>query len=359
MPRPNPIITNLPQLPLKSPCSTDALMPWLVKSRAELGELKGFTAVFRTNPGLISPIFLIEATDSLWLDGINTSRETILENQLLNDSEQSFDNRQVFHHRNALINGREILTAKKNGEFNFNELLPLFSEKKTGNLRTESISLPRISAPFQLNQFPDHKQVKELNNELEHFIKDEDPSYDALVRCIVASARFDSIRPLPESGSRSSRVLFQLLLVRSGLLAEPILLLSPHLRKNIDVCVRLYQEAVSQGDWCPYVKFMLHGISIQAKETKDRLEKLLGLYYNTMGQVKEKCAQIFMPELVDSIFHLPVISPLRLSSKLNIHYTTATRYLKKLEEEGFLENKQSGKYQLYSNKALIELLNRS
>lgn len=358
MPRPNPIITNLPQLPLKSPCSTDALMPWLVKSRAELGELKGFTAVFRTNPGLISPMFLIEATDSLWLDGIISSRETILENQLLNESEQSFDNRQVFHYRNALINGREILAVKKNGEPIINELLPLFLEKNSGNFRSESITLPRVSAPFQTSQFPDHKQVKELTGELEQFTKDEDPSYDPLVRCIVASARFDSIRPLPESGSRSSRILFQLLLIRSGLLAEPVLLISHHLKKNIDVSVRLYQEAISQGDWCPYIKFMLHGISIQAKETKDRLEKLLGLYYHTMGQVKEKCAQIFMPGLVDSIFHLPVISPLRLSAKLDIHYTTATRYLKKLEDEGFVENKQAGKYQLYSNKPLIELLNQ-
>jgi len=112
MPRPLAIIANLPQLPSKSPCSTDSLMPWLVKSRAELGELKGFTAVFRTNPGLIGPMFLIEATDSLWLDGISSSRETILENQLLNDSEQSFENRQVFQYRNVLVSGRDAVLTK-------------------------------------------------------------------------------------------------------------------------------------------------------------------------------------------------------------------------------------------------------
>ena len=358
MPRPVPAISNLPQLPQKSPCSTDSLMPWLVKSRAELGELKGFTAVFRTNPGLIGPILLIEATDSLWLDGIGSSREIILENQLLNDSEQSFENRQVFRYRNSLINGRDMVATKKYGEPVLQDLLDILSDKKSGTLRTTGITPPRLSAPFQLNQFPDHGQVKELTDELARFVADDDPSYDPLVRCIIAAARFDSIRPLSESGSRASRSLFQMLLIRSGLLTEPILLVSNHLKKNIDVSIRLYQEAVLQGDWCPYVKFMLHGISIQAKETKDRLEKILALYYRTAGEIKEKCAQIFTPELVDAIFHLPVISPLRLSAKLNIHYTTATRYLKKLEEEGFVENKQSGKYQLYSNKSLIDLLNQ-
>jgi len=353
-----PIIANLPPLPAKSPCSTDSLMPWLVKSRAELGELKGFTAVFRTNPGLIGPMFLIEATDSLWLDGISSSRETILENQLLNDSEQSFENRQVFQYRNVLVSGRDAVLTKKNNEHILQNLLKVWSDTNSEVLRTNGITPPRLSAPFQLNQFPDHGKVKELTNELEHFITDDDPSYDPLVRCIIAAARFDSIRPFSEGGSRTSRALFQIIMIRAGLMTEPILMISHHLKKNIEVSLRLYQEAVLQGDWCPYIKFMLHGISIQAKETKDRLEKILGLYYRTSTEIKQKCAQIFMPELVDAIFHLPVISPLRLSAKLNIHYTTATRYLKKLEEEGFVENKQSGKYQLYSNKSLIDLLNQ-
>jgi hypothetical protein len=42
---------------------------------------------------------------------------------------------------------------------------------------------------------------------------------------------------------------------------------------------------------------------------------------------------------------------------MGIHYTTATRYLRKLTEMKFVVNNKVGKYQLYVNKNLINLLN--
>jgi hypothetical protein len=61
--------------------------------------------------------------------------------------------------------------------------------------------------------------------------------------------------------------------------------------------------------------------------------------------------------LVKVLFSTPIITPVKLSSLLGMHYTTASRYLKELHQKGFLQNTKVGKYQLYINKRLIDVLN--
>jgi len=61
--------------------------------------------------------------------------------------------------------------------------------------------------------------------------------------------------------------------------------------------------------------------------------------------------------LVELIFATPIITPVRLAAVMGMHYTTATRHLKKLTEMNFLVNRRVGKYQLYINQTLINMLN--
>jgi len=353
-----PIIVELPLLPFQSPCGIESLMPWLVKSRSEVGELKGYSSVFSRSPELIHSFFLLDAVDTLALDGILSSKESALESQLLNDSEQSVENRQSLRFRSALLWGKNQLDRQPINEFLIKSIQSHLTAKETDSFRSKNVGQIKNGSPFSVNQFPAAEQIKPLIENLLSFIQLEDPDMDPLVRAIMASAQFEAIRPFDEGAVKLSRILMQLLLKQSGLLSEPLLLLSSHIRKNPEAYSKLYQQAVFQKNWCPYIKFMLHGISLQAKESREKLSGIDTLYHRSQEDIKKKCAQIYTRELVDAIFHLPIISPLRLSSKLDIHYTTATRYLKKLDSEGFLENRQSGKYQLYSNKPLIQLLNQ-
>ena len=347
---------ELLMLPAQSPCSTESFMPWLVKSRSELGELKGYTSVFSRKNDLIHSFYLLDAVDSLALDGVLSTKESVLESQLLNESEQSVENKQALRIRKGLLWGKEQIGSRTLTEAVLKELHATLSGKKTDEFRSKATVSVKQNTPLPLSQLPDPKKIKPLIENLLQFIKQEDTSFDPLVRGIMAAAQFEAIRPFEEGSGRTARALFHLMLVQAGLAKDPILRSSHHIRKNIDAYSRLFQDAVVNGNWCPYIKFMLHGLALQARETREKLAGIENLYYKTQESVKTKCTQIYTPELVDALFLLPVISPLRLSSKLNIHYTTATRYLKKLESDGFLENKQSGKYQLYLNKSLIQLL---
>ena len=350
-------VIKLTPLPAQSPCAPESIITWLVKSRAELGELKGYTSVFSRKPELLYSFFLIDAVDNMALDGTISTKEHALECQLLNEAEQTLESKHTLRLRNALNWAKSELSRQNSiSETLLKNVHSIVTGKKTENFRDRIITNGKNSSVLQLSSFPDPKKIKHTMDEIMQFIKLDDPSFDPLVRSIIATAQFEALRPFEDSGSRTSRIFFYMLLMQNGLLKEPALLLSSHLRKNTEAHNRIFQDAVHKGNWCPYVKFMLHGISIQARETREKLKSMEDLYYEWQREVGRKCAQIYTPELVDALFQLPIISPLRLSSRLNIHYTTATRYLKKLEQYKFVENKPTGKYQLYYNKQLLQFL---
>lgn len=357
MPKSELSFLELSALPAQQPCQTESLMPWLVKARAEIGELKGYTSVFSKTPDLLYSIYLLDAVDTIALDGTIFTKELALENQLLNEPEQSMEIKQMMRLRNALHWSKvELLRSNEISERFMKNVHSIITGKKTDAFRDKNVVSGKNNASIQQSRLPEAKQIKILFDDLLQFIQKDDPGFDPLVRSIIAAGQFEALRPFEDTGNRTARIFFYLLLLKSGLLKEPLLLLSSHLRKNSEGYNRIFEEAIHSGNWCPYVKFMLHGISLQAKETREKLTTVEELHHQWQHDVKKKCAQIYSTELVDTLFQLPVISPLRLSSRLNIHYTTATRYLKKLEQNKFLENKSSGKYQLYTNKQVIQLI---
>lgn len=62
-------------------------------------------------------------------------------------------------------------------------------------------------------------------------------------------------------------------------------------------------------------------------------------------------------DIAEQLFLNPILSPVNLGRSLDVHYTTASRYLKSLEEAGILEHVEYGKYQLYVQRELIEVIN--
>jgi len=52
----------------------------------------------------------------------------------------------------------------------------------------------------------------------------------------------------------------------------------------------------------------------------------------------------------------PILSPVNLGRALDIHYTTASRYLKVLARAGILEHLELGRYRLFVHRELIEIL---
>lgn len=324
-------------------CSTDQLMPWIVRSRAELGELKGFSQLFRSREPLLHPVMLMDAVDSLAIEEINTTRDGVLESQLYNEPEQPSEHRQVIQYRDALLWAADQVATKGMSPSLMTELYGRIAAERTAGRKSNTVPQERAHSAENMQYVVE-------------FIRQDDNQLDPLTRCIMAYGMLELAQPFEDRNGTMARLFLVLSLIQTGLLKVPVISIHSYLRKNQANIQRLVRDIPTGGNWCPLIKYLMHGFFNQARETRERLQKIEEAYRDTDKGIREQCAQIYTPELVYILHALPVISPLRLSSRLEIHYTTATRYLKKLESEGFLENRQAGKYQLYSNKSLVGLL---
>ena len=75
-------------------------------------------------------------------------------------------------------------------------------------------------------------------------------------------------------------------------------------------------------------------------------------------RVKTGNKKLYSADLVETIFTYPVITPTKLASELNMHYTTTSKYLMQLTEMGVLKEAVVGKYHLFANHKLLKILSK-
>jgi len=100
---------------------------------------------------------------------------------------------------------------------------------------------------------------------LERFLHAEDDGLPVLVRAGLSHVQFETIHPLLDGNGRVGRLLITLLLCHAGLLREPLLYLSLHLKQQRPVYYELLDRVRREGDWEAWLAFFLEGV----KETAD------------------------------------------------------------------------------------------
>lgn len=346
----------LPELPPNLNCGQERFMPWLLKARTELGELKGYSHALPNPMLLLSPAIIRESVASSGIENINTTVEKVLEQQLFPETEQKPENKEVLRYRDAILWGFENMNNLPIG----NRLIlgihkQLLGERSHGYRGTQNKIENSVTGEV-LYTPPPATEIGRLINNWENYIHNGDESIDPLIKCAISHYQFEAIHLFGDGNGRAGRILMVLYLVQAGLLNYPILFISGFINQNRSDYYRLLREVTTHENWCEFIEYLLRGFYLQARETKEQLFKVMDLFNEYREEIKTKCSGIYSSDLVEQLFSLPIVTPVRLGNMLNVHYTTATRYLKQLEKEGFLQNQQVGKYQLYINKPLVDLL---
>ena len=347
---------NLTELPPDIDFSHASFMPWLLKARAELGELKGYSHALPNPMLLFSPAIIRESVASSGIENINTTVEKVLEQQLFPETEQRTENKEVLRYRDAILWGFGNMKKIPLG----NRLIlgihkELLGDRSHGYRSTQN-KIENSTSGEVLYTPPPANEIGRLIGNWENYIHNESQDVDPLIKCAIAHYQFEAIHPFGDGNGRTGRILMVLYLVQEGLLNYPILFISGYINKNRNDYYRLLREVSTKENWYEFIAYLLRGFYLQARDTKDQLFKVMNLFNAYKEGVKNKCGNIYSSDLVEQLFSMPIVTPVRLGSMLNVHYTTATRYLKQLEKAGFLKNQQVGKYQLYINKPLVELL---
>lgn len=346
----------LPELPPKINCNEKSLIGWLLKARTELGELKGSSIALPNPMLLLSPAIIKESVASSEIENINTTVEKVLEQQLFPESEQRTENKEVLHYKDAVVWGFEQMRKiPLSNRIILGTHKALLRERSYGYRKTQNKIVNSLTGEV-LYTPPPANEIPRLISNWEKFIHNTNDGIDPLVKCAISHYQFEAIHPFGDGNGRAGRMIMVLYLVQEKFLHYPILYISGYINRNRTEYYKLLRGVTTKNNWADFIEYMLRGLYLQAKETKEQLLNVMNLFNTYREKMKKDCPNIYSADLVEIIFSFPIITPVRLGSLLNIHYTTATRYLKQLNERKYLEHKQVGKYQLYINKKLMNIL---
>lgn len=348
---------TLQPLPPKDFTESVAILKQLAKAHRYLAELKGTAKTIPNESILINTLTLQEAKDSSEIENIITTHDDLYKENVLIDTKKHAS-KEVFNYAQGLKLGFEIVRKEK---LLLNKhILTIQKELLQNNagFRTQA-GTKLVNSQGQTVYTPPQNatEVLDLMSNLERFINDNDFSdIDPLIKMAIIHYQFESIHPFYDGNGRTGRIINILYLVLSGLLDIPILYLSRYITQNKADYYKVLQGVRETNDWEAMVLYMLKGVEVTAEQTIVLITKIRDLMADYKAKMRTELPKIYSQDLINILFRNPYTKIEFLEKELNITRQTASIYLDKISELGFLEKTKVGKSNYYMNTELINVL---
>ena len=315
---------------------------------------------------IVRPLIHQEAVMSSRIEGTVATLDEVYAYEALGSPPRAEDSarKEVYNYVRALDYGLERLASLPLSLRMIRELHQLLMEGVRGEnmtpgefRRTQNWIGPPGSTVATARYVPppvDEMQV--ALNELERFIH-EASDLPKLVRAGLIHYQFEAIHPFLDGNGRIGRLLVVLLLVAWEILPQPSIYLSAFIEaRRQEYYDRLL--AVSQnGEWEEWLIFFLEGLRQQAIAASERLRVLVLLRSNYVGKLEGERMAKQLVNVVDLLFEQPILSVRQMESKLGVAFTTAQRYIERLEELSIVtEITGHTRNRLYRANQIIDLL---
>lgn len=349
---------QLASLPPKTAIANMDFGDLLLKARVELAELKGACGQIPNPLLLIAPVIIRESVASSNIENINTTLADVLQWQLFPEAEQRLPDKEVLRYREAMNWGFNNF-----GKYALSSRLITGIQSRlipdgNGQYRREQNQIANLASRQSLYTPPIASDIPNLIGNWENYVNATDELIDPLIRAIIAHYQFEAIHPFRDGNGRTGRILMVLQLIQNGLLAFPVLYISGYINQHRSDYYRHLLAITTDGDWHEFITYMLEGFYTQARDTHEDLKKITVLFAEIKEQIRAENKKLYSADLVEAIFTYPVITPTKLASQLNMHYTTTSKYLTQLTEMGVLKEAVVGKYHLFANYKLLKILSK-
>ncbi len=354
---PNTPYDDLPPLPPTADIETKAILKQCLSATRALAELKGAGGLIPDQAILINAIPLQEAKLSSEIENIVTTQDELFRAALNESATTDPQTKEVLRYRTALRQGSERLASEPLSMEMIREVcttlrgepMPFRGPKEVvaiGNATTKRISYtpPHGGRPL----------VGMLRN-LESFLLAPDGP-DPLIRMAVGHYQFEAIHPFTDGNGRSGRILNILYLLHAGLLQIPVLYLSRFIIQHKSDYYGLLRGVTEQGEWEPWVLYMLRGVEETAIWTTGRVRAIRDLFDATVERCRLELPGIYSKELVELIFRQPYCKIAFVVDAGLAKRQTASEYLQALESKGILTGEKRGREVVYKHPALIKVL---
>lgn len=336
---------------------TPRILKKLATASRRLAELKGMAASIPNQAILISTIGLQEAKDSSEIENIVTTHDDLFKGD--DPSQEAIDaaTKEVLRYRQAL--GRGFALVRDSGLLTLNHILQIQEEleqNRAGFRKLPGTALKNSSGEVVYTPPQGQQEVQWLMGELEKFINGEIPfEADPLVKMSLIHHQFESIHPFYDGNGRTGRIVNVLYLVKEDLLAVPVLYLSSRIVQTKAEYYRLLQAVREADAWEDWVFYMLDMVEHTAAGTIQTIGAIKNALQDYKHRIRAK-HRFYSQDLINNLFTHPYTRIEYVEQDLKVSRTTATSYLEKLVEDGFLMKQKRGRGNYYINIALTAIL---
>ena len=135
---------------------------------------------------------------------------------------------------------------------------------------------------------PPHTEVAECMGALERFLHSSDDGLPVLVRAGLAHVQFETIHPFLDGNGRVGRLLITLILCHYGMLREPLLYLSLHLKQHRSTYYELLDGVRRDGEWEAWLAFFFDGVRATAEEAVTTAQHLVATFAEDRARIEAR-----------------------------------------------------------------------
>ena len=348
----------LPLLPPQTELETRAVLKRLAPAHRYLAELKGLASTIPNEHILINILALQEAKDSSEIENIVTTQDDLYKADLFSDYIRDPAAKAVSRYAAALK--KSFALVSRDRLLTTNRILDIHDElvlNDAGIRKVPGTALKNERTGATVYTPPqDHAELVRLMANLERFINDDGLSdADPLVKMAVIHQQFESIHPFYDGNGRTGRIINILYLVAKGLLNIPVLYLSRYVIRTKSEYYRLLQQTRDTGDWEPWILYMLQGVELTARQTIWIVGRIKSLMMDYKHRIRAELRKIYSQDLLNNLFRHPYTKIEALQNDLRVSRLTATKYLDRLTDDGFVEKHKIGRYNYYINFPLMRV----
>ncbi|MGB9128840.1 MAG: Fic family protein [Thiobacillus sp.] len=330
--------------PLPPPINFDMpLALALSKADAALSELSGLGGQLPNPHLLISPYIKREAVLSSRIEGTKASLSDLLIDEIEDGHarEPNDDIKEVRNYIHALEFGVQRLetlplSLRLIREIHAKLMEGVRGEKATPGefRRSQNWIGPAGSTPITAAFVPPPVEVlMDCLGDWENFLHSQDVIPD-LIQCAMMHVQFETIHPFLDGNGRVGRLLITFFLMQRGRLSEPLLYLSAFIDAHKRDYYDLLQRVRTHGDWVPWIRFFLQGVTETATEAGQQSKELHRLREQYRSQLRDKPNAL---GLIDELFVNPYMTIGRGAKVLNKTHPTAKAAISALEERKILK----------------------
>jgi len=346
-------------LPPRGQLETLKILKKLPSVHRYLAELKGRAATIPNEQILINTLALQEAKASSEIENIITTHDELYKAALFPDYFLNPAAKEVSRYTTALKTGFDLIRDDR--LLTVSRILQIHREleKNDSGLRKLPGTVLKNEQSGEVVHTPpqDPAEIVELMGNLEKYINDHDMcDADPLVKMAVVHHQFESIHPFYDGNGRTGRIINILYLVIQRLLDIPILYLSRYIIGRKSDYYSLLQSTRETGDWEAWILFMLAGVETTAWQTLLTIGNIQTAIHEFKHGIRSKLPKIYSQDLINNLFRHPYTKIESIQRDLAVTRVTATKYLNRLIEHGFLEKNRIGRHNYYVNRRLFDLL---